>query len=117
MKNKIYIAYSNKHFKIGETTTSIAQRFAVIKHNTNEKLNLLSVIEFDCNESIAKSMRLAIESQIRLDLVIQGYEHKGNDHFVKKGYKAMFNLICQQSAIKVLSQYSEHIKQYTITNY
>lgn len=117
MKSKIYVAYSNKFFKIGETSTSISQRLAVIKHNTGEKLSLLSVIEFECDDSIAKPLRLAIESQIRLDLVIQGYEHKGNDHFIKKGHRAKFNKLCQESAVKVLAQYSEHIKQYSITNY
>lgn len=77
---RLYIAYSNEYFKIGQTQQVLWRRFGRLRE-TEKSIKCLLYVEFMGTLSLA----LFVESATRLYMESIGYKHVKNDHYIRTG--------------------------------
>lgn len=93
----------NGYVKIGETSTSINQRIAMLKQSEHN----FYLLQYIALPNATKAERLMVESFVRLNLERDGYTHTQNDHFtfaMNKGNKAELYNAFADNAIKYAVQ-------------
>lgn len=77
---RLYVAYSNDFYKIGQTHQALWRRFGRLRE-TEKSIKCLLYVEFTGTLSLA----LFVESATRLYMERIGYRHVKNDHYIRTG--------------------------------
>ena len=83
---RLYIAYSDEFFKIGQTQQAIWKRFSRLRE-AEKSIKCLLYVEFVGTLSLA----LFVESATRLYMERIGYKHVKNDHYMRMGDVGTFS--------------------------